>query len=175
MSVGKKSLSLPLAIGVGLLCFALSFALSSLVPAWEMQHKLSAQFEELSQKRASQSAIEPAAKDVPATQPEEAPEPEKLPPGGKLQKLQQLIASQGLNPESMTYRKEANVESGGVQYYVSVPLKTSYPVLRKLLEKMQSELPGIHLDKLTLQRTRASEQMLDAQLELGLRLAGAER
>lgn len=174
MSRGAKSLSMPLALGVGLLCFALSFALSSVVPAWEARGKLADQFAQLSQQRDSQAQAIRVTEETPKPA-EEKIEPEKLPPGGKLQKLQQLITAQGLHPDSISYRKEQNPESGAMQYHIAVPFKTTYPNLRNLLEKLQGELPALQLDRMSLQRTRASEQMLDVQLELVLPHAEAGR
>lgn len=158
---GLDRLGLPGAIGIGCLLFSVVFHVSSVAPVLEQLERLDAEKRQLEaaadarQRERAQAGTArgamPATADVPAV----------------LKRLAALGEQSHLAMESVSY---AMTDAAGIRRLeVSFPLKVGYPQLRAWLRDALELTSTASLDELSLQRLRADDASLDAQVRLSYR------
>ena len=157
----------PGVIGVGLLIFCLVFYLGNIAPGQDELNRLSSEITRLqaaaldSRPSAGEQALTSAAGERPAF----ATATESL------KELSALAEQHGLTIERATYL--LSNKEGQRRLEVSLPLKAGYPSLRAYLRDLLALPGGPVLDEMQLQRQKASETAIEANLRLSYYFAPA--
>lgn len=146
--------------GLGLLLFSLSFYVGNVIPEGAERDRLA---RKLAQGRAAATTGQAGAGTAPDLSMEDLPE--------LLKRLAAIAVQNGLQPEHTDYLIK---DSGGVsRLEISLPLKASYPSIRAYLRGALALAPHASLDELTLQRSQATDPLLEAQLRFSFPLGTA--
>lgn len=157
--------------GFGLACFVLSFVLATLRPLWDanarLQVELAALEKSLEAQRAVsepfQSASHPAAGD------------DRVPLAGEaapvLQSIHTIAAEEGLGIERVRYAIEQGGGDEELRYVVALPLRASYPAIRRFVDRVLASGTHMSLNGIALRRQSASDPLLEADLHFVVRLA----
>jgi hypothetical protein len=87
--------------------------------------------------------------------------------GGELERIHRFARDSGLELAQGEYRLEQR--TGGLRAYrMSLPLRGSYAQIRSFLDAVLKEVPVASLDALRLERKKASDTQLEAQLRITL-------
>lgn len=155
--------------GIGLLCFASSFYFSAVLPMRENVLKSEQDWISLSEKHKQQARmlVEKRA----ASQ--GGPSVRKVLNGVEareyLQALHKVAAEAGIGMESVNYRLETNDNHESSRYVISIPVKAAYPAIRTFIDSVLKLSDSLSLDSLSLQRQRATDIVVDADLTFSLR------
>jgi hypothetical protein len=152
---GLDRLGMTGVIGIGCLLFSPAFYFGKVAPAEEQLVSLNAE------RRQLEAAAGPVRSIIPAIA--EAPE--------VLKRLAALFEKDRLVVENMSYAMRD--DAGERRLEISFPLKVSYPLLRTYLRDALALTPTASLDELILQRSRADEANVDAQVRLSFRFSAA--
>lgn len=157
------ALGVPGIVGLGLLLFCASFYGSAVEPARE----------ELTRLLAEEQQIEPVtgkAEQSPLRATGLADTRGQLPPVADAPELfERLYAAgerNGLVVERATYNLTKHEKSAMQQYEVTLPLRGGYPNIRAFLREALEVAPVASLDSLSLQRSRASDPLVEASVRL---------
>lgn len=167
IAIMLERLGKPGVIGVGLLIFCLVFYLGNIAPGQDELNRLSSEVTRLqaaaldSQPSAGGQAVATVASERPAF----ATATESL------KELSALAEQHGLTIERATYL--LSNKDGQRRLEVSLPLKAGYPSLRAYLRDLLALPAGPELDELQLQRQKASETAIEANLRLSYYFAPA--
>jgi uncharacterized protein YjiS (DUF1127 family) len=94
--------------------------------------------------------------------------PERKTLAEQLRTLHQLAADEELLPERVDYKLSRIVGTPLWRYQSSFTLATDYATLRRYVAAALQELPNAALEDIELQRSDASEEVLDAKVRLTL-------
>jgi Tfp pilus assembly protein PilO len=151
--------------GVALTVFAAAFALSNIVP---LQAEVTALRDRVQQ-------LETQAARFTATEPPSRPEIrlaafyQQLPPAEQardvVRRLHARARDAGLVLERGDYRPQSDPAGRLMRYEIVLPVKGSYPQVKRFLAQAMADTPGLALDAIGLQR----EQDTSAELEVQLR------
>jgi hypothetical protein len=77
---------------------------------------------------------------------------------------------EGLELAQGTYRLQSDDVLGIASYQVTLPVRGSYPHLRRFLGRVLTEVPAASLDGVTFQRERSADGLVDARIVIALHL-----
>lgn len=150
----------PGVIALGLLIFCLVFYLGNIAPAQDELSRLNSEVARLtaaarsSQAAAGSESLASASRARPAFSTAT----------GSLKELSALADQHGLTIERATY--QLSNKDGQRRLEVNLPLKAAYPSLRAYLHDLLALPAGPVLDELVLQRQKASDTAIEANLRL---------
>lgn len=87
--------------------------------------------------------------------------------GEQVRRVYALAAREQVGILQAEFRTEADA-SGIDRVQVNIPIKATYPALRRFLERCLGELPNISLDRLTFKRSQVGESQVEARIHLSL-------
>lgn len=82
---------------------------------------------------------------------------------------------EGLELAQGTYRLQSDDVLGIASYQVTLPVRGSYPHLRRFLGRVLTEVPAASLDGVTFQRERSADGVVDARIVIALHLRDGNR
>ena len=82
---------------------------------------------------------------------------------------------EGLELAQGTYRLQPDDVLGIAAYQVTLPVRGSYPHIRRFLGRVLTEVPAASLDTVTFQRERTAEGVVDARIVIALHLRDGSR
>jgi Tfp pilus assembly protein PilO len=163
---GTASLGLHGIVGLGLLVFMGAFYFSTLYPE---QRRL----EELRQEIANGQSERSASTDAksPKNQTERLaafygafPKPRDLP--DLLEKVYAAAARQTLKLEQGEYRVTRDNAGGLNQFQLTLPVRGSYPQIRKFVDAALIDVPTLSLDSIHFERQKVGDASVDAKVKL---------
>jgi Tfp pilus assembly protein PilO len=96
------------------------------------------------------------------------PQPGDLP--GLLQKVFTAAKAQGLQLEHGEYRVLGNNEGALTQYQITLPVRGTYPQIRKFVDAAMAEVPSLALDSIQFDRQKVGDSTLDANVKMAVYL-----
>jgi len=171
-SEAVQAVGTPGVVGVALLVFSLSFALSMLLPSWqelERQRMSAASAKEslpIAATRSSMQDFSPAAElrmfyDI---FPPRADAPEWLARVYAAAEEIKLPLSRG------EYVVSTDQQTGLVRYRIVLPVRGSYSQVREFVAATLHAVPALALDEVTFERPKISEREVEAHIRLTLYL-----
>lgn len=173
--VKRRGLSLlgwPGVAGIGLLSICPAFYFSAILP---LQEKLAATSTSVIalQEQKQHAGSEP---DVNQRAPEEQlvefyrmiPEGRKMPE--YLEKIFFLAQTQGIRLDQGEYRVTRSTEGNLVSYQMNLPVKGTYPQIRKYLAALIAGMPALSLQQVQFKRQKVGDPLVDADIRLVLYL-----
>jgi hypothetical protein len=82
----------------------------------------------------------------------------------KVDQLMHIIAQQGLQVDEVRYQTDVNERQLLSRYRVTFNTQATYPKLHRMLNTVLTDMPFVALDKLTLKRENADEDIVDVEL-----------
>ena len=82
----------------------------------------------------------------------------------KVDQLMHIIAQQGLQVDEVRYQTDVNERQLLSRYRVTFNTQATYPKLHRMLNVVLTDMPFVALDKLTLRRENAHEDIVDVEL-----------
>ncbi len=167
-----KSLSWPGMIGLGLLAFCLAFYWSALLPAKirlaEMHDQAGSLGARFKQMKTQPQEVTPQMQLANFYHffPNFAATPDLL------EKLYSAAEASGIVLEQGDYRRVSSKEDKLESYQVTLPVRGSYPAVRKFLGRVLADLPTISLDSISFQRQKIGDTIVETQIKLTLYLDG---
>ena len=172
LSEAVQAVGTPGVVGVALLAFSLSFALSMLLPSWqelERQRMSAASTQESLPKAAARSPMRDAS---PAAElrtfydmfPPRADAPEWLARVYAAAEEIKLPLSRG------EYVVSTDQQTGLVRYRIVLPVRGSYSQVREFVAATLHAVPALALDEVTFERPKISEREVEARIRLTLYL-----
>ena len=167
-----KSLCWPGVVGLGLLAFCLAFYGSALLPAQGRLAEMHDQVNALGARIAQMKTV--PQQETPETQlaafyqffPDFAATPDLL------EKLYAAAETSGIVLEQGEYRLASSKEDKLERYQVTLPVRGSYPAVRKFLGRVLADLPAASLDSVSFQRQKVGDTQVESQIKLTLYLGG---
>ncbi|MBE0627103.1 MAG: hypothetical protein IH606_20075 [Burkholderiales bacterium] len=162
---GAASLGWPGTVGLGLLVAVGGFYVSTLAPQ-------QLQIEELRQEHAHlRQLAKQSADDAPKGPAEKlAAFYAFFPPSGELPDLLQKVYGaakrQSLILEHGEYRALKDSVDGLTRYQFTLPLRGTYPQIRKFVDEALAEVPALSLDSIQFERRKIGDATVDAKLKL---------
>jgi hypothetical protein len=160
------SLGLPGVLGLGLLVFICGFYLSTIYPE---QLRLADLRQEIAKARSERLARPDA--DGPKTPMDKLaafygafPRPTALP--DLLEKVFAAAARQTLKLEQGEYRVIRDSAGGLTQFQLTLPVRGSYPQIRKFVDGALIDVPTLALDSIQFERQKIGEASVDAKVKL---------
>jgi Tfp pilus assembly protein PilO len=89
-----------------------------------------------------------------------------------LEKLYSAAEASGIVLEQGDYRRVSSKEDKLESYQVTLPVRGSYPAVRKFLGRVLADLPTISLDSISFQRQKIGDTIVETQIKLTLYLDG---
>ncbi len=168
-----RRLGWPGLAGGALLGLALGYGLFGFLPARqslaEMDRRLAADRAQLA------SAVEPArpVKGVPAGQLEDFRRnlPAQLDATGAIDRIYALAQQEGIALARGEYALGLDPRTRLARYQVLLPVRGSYPQLRRFLHGLQAQLPALALEEVDLQRKEIADSELEGRIRMTLYLA----
>lgn len=158
-------------VGFGLACFVLSFALGTVRPLWDANARLHVELAALEQSLEALRAV--AEPFQPARHP--AAGDDRVPLAGEaapvLQSIHTLATEEGLGIERVRYAVEHGGGGEELRYVVALPLRASYPAIRRFVDRVLASGAHMSLNSIALRRQSASDPLLEAELHFVVRLA----
>jgi len=169
-----QAIGAPGAVGIALLIFSLSFALSTLLPSWrelERQQTAAASAQESLPEAAARESILDAS---PAAElrrfyeifPARADAPELLSRMYAAAEDRKLLLSRG------EYGRSTDPQTGLARYRIVLPVRGSYSQVREFVAAALQAVPVLALDEVTFERPKISEREVEARIRLTLYLKG---
>jgi hypothetical protein len=166
---GAESLGRSGILGLGLLAFAIGFYFSTFRPEQMRLEELRIQISRLEESRARAKSEEPKS---PA---------DKLnsfygllPPSNHiadlLEKIYGAADQQKLKLDQGEYRAVRSNASRLTDYQVTLPIKGTYPQVRKFVATALAEVPNLSLDSIQFERQKVGDTTVDAKVKLVLYL-----
>ena len=163
---GAARLGLPGVLGLGLLVFIGGFYFSTIYPE---QLRLADLRQEIAQARSERSAR--ADTEGPKTPADRLaafygafPRPTDLP--DLLQKVFAAATRQTLKLEQGDYRVTRDNAGGLTQFQLSLPVRGSYPQIRKFVDAALIDVPTLSLDSIHFERQKVGDAAVDAKVKL---------
>jgi hypothetical protein len=162
----------PGVVGVALLAFSLSFALSTLLPSWrelDRQRTAAAPAQERLPKAAARGSMQDGS---PAAElrtfygifPVRSDAPEWLARVYAAAEERKLPLSRG------EYVLSTDPQTGLVRYRIVLPVRGSYSQVREFVAATLQAVPALALDEITFERPKISEREVEARIRLTLYL-----
>lgn len=158
---------------LGLLACCLVVYLSALLPAQQRLAEIRAQTSSL---RALKAKSQTMQKEI------QTPEarlssfyrsfPAHVATPDQLEKLYAAAAASGIALEQGDYRLISAKGDKIELYQINLPVRGSYPQIRKFIGRLLADLPAVSLDGVSFQRQLISDTQIDSQLKLTLHLGG---
>ena len=170
---GTARLGAPGLVGLALLFFGLAFYLSAIRPVQTQLNDLQrdvAAFKSAKQTTAANQVEE--LKSGPAEQlsafykyfPKSSSAPDSL------AKLYEVAQAQGLMLDQGEYRLVHDRNGRLLRYEVTLPVKGTYPQMRKFMSQLLADIPYLSLDSVTFQRQKVGDATLESQIRFTLYL-----
>ncbi|BAN50724.1 GspMb/PilO family protein [Metapseudomonas resinovorans] len=162
--------------GAALLALALGYAVFGLLPARQaladMQRQLQADRVQLA------SVAEPVAPGKPASGASSAQLedfrrnlPAQLDATGAIDRIYALAQDEGIALARGEYALGVDPKTRLARYQVLLPVRGSYPQLRRFLHGLQAQLPALALEEVDLQRKQIADSELEGRVRMTLYLA----
>jgi Tfp pilus assembly protein PilO len=171
LQASLDSLGWPGITGVGLLAFCLVAYLSALLPAQQRLAEILAQAGSL---RAQLARSQTMQKETP---PPEAQLtrfyqffPAHVTTPDLLEKLYAAAEASGIALEQGNYRLTSAKGDKIELYQITLPVKGSYPQIRKFIGRLLADLPAVSLDGVSFQRQKIDDAQVESQIKLTLHL-----
>lgn len=171
LQAGLDFLGWPGVAGLGLLAFCLVAYLSALLPA---QHRLAEMLAQAGSLRAQLARSKAAQMESPAPEaqltsfyqffPAHAATPDLL------EKLYAAAEASGIALEQGDYRLTSSKGDNIELYQISLPVRGSYPQIRKFIGRLLADLPAASLDGVSFQRQNISDAQVESKIKLTLYL-----
>lgn len=159
-----EKLGKPGVTALGVLIFCVAIYLGDIAPDEEKAASLEQQAATLAGQRAtSATSARPGAPaaTAPATPPVDA--------NAFLKTFNALASQNGLNIERATYQPVER--EGRRRLQINVPVRTTYPTLRRWLDALLADPASPAIDALTLQRSQAGDPLIDASVQVSVEIA----
>jgi len=173
LTLAAQSLGWPGVVGLGLLAFAAGFYFSTLRPAQLRLEQLRRESLELEQLPLRAAVEEPTSN-------RERLEAfyAFLPPAARtadlLGKVFAAAEKQGLSLEQGDYRVQRDNVGGITHYQVMLPLRGTYPQVRKFVAAALAQVPNLSLDSIQFERQTVGDSTVEAKVKFVMYL-GRER
>ena len=165
LGTGTASLGWPGVLGLGLLTAVAGFYVSTLAP---QQLRLEGLRQENMQLRQRANTSTGAAPLAPAEKLAAFygffPPPKSLP--DQLDKIFASAKGQSLVLEHGEYRALKDSVGGLMRYQLTLPLRGTYPQLRKFVDAALAEVPALSLDSVQFERRKIGDATVEAKLKL---------
>lgn len=158
-------------LGIGAALLALGYALFGLLPDWQRLQQLHDQHELLGSGQPAGTSQSVAAA---AEQPLDALHrrlPAQLEATTAIDHIYALARQQSLALDSGEYSLGIDPKTQLARYQIVLPLRGSYPQLRRFLHALLVEMPGLVLEDVDVQRRDIAETELTGRLRLTLYLS----
>ncbi|NWL77606.1 pilus assembly protein PilO [Pseudomonas taiwanensis] len=170
-----RRLGWPGLVGATLLVLALGYALFGLLPAREALTNLDQQLAaDRAQLAAAPSAVaaKPAS-DASSAQLEDFRRnlPAQLDATGAIDRIYVLAQQEGISLARGEYALGLDPKTRLARYQVLLPVRGSYPQLRRFLHGLQAQLPALALEEVDLQRKQIADSELEGRIRMTLYLA----
>ncbi len=170
-----RRLGWPGLVGATLLVLALGYALFGLLPAREALANLDQQLAaDRAQLAAAPSAVavKPAS-DASSAQLEDFRRnlPAQLDATGAIDRIYVLAREEGISLARGEYALGLDPKTRLARYQVLLPVRGSYPQLRRFLHGLQAQLPALALEEVDLQRKQIADSELEGRIRMTLYLA----
>lgn len=166
LQAAMRTLGWPGVVGLGLLAFCLAFYWSALLPAKArlagMQEQAGSLGARLAHMKAQPQQTTPEAQLAAFYHffPEFAATPDLL------EKLYGAAEASGIVLEQGEYRVVPGKEDKLERYQVTLPVRGTYPALRKFLGRVLADLPAASLDSVSFQRQKVGDMTIESQIKL---------
>jgi len=166
---GAENLGWPGILGLGLLTFIAAFYFSAFRPEQVRLEELRTEVAKLAESRARTDSEEPKT-------PSDKLDAfyKFLPPSNRISDLLGKIYGaadrQGLKLEQGEYRAGRGNVNGLTHYQVMLPVKGTYPQVRKFVAAALAEVPNLALDSIQFERQKIGDSIVDAKVKMVLYL-----
>ncbi|MEJ6654813.1 MAG: GspMb/PilO family protein [Pseudomonas sp.] len=159
----------------GLLCLllALGYAMFGLLPSWQQLQSLEQQLQ-LGAERAQRIADGLEAPVIRIVQPFDELHrtlPAQLEATTAIDRIYVLAGQQNIALESGEYSLGIDPKTRLARYQIILPVRGSYPQLRRFLHSLLGEMPGLVLEDVDVQRKNISDRELNGRLRMTLYLS----
>jgi Tfp pilus assembly protein PilO len=170
-AAGAASLGLPGVLGLGLLVLVCGFYFSTLSSEQSHLNELQQQIAKARVQRAA-----PAEEAKGPTTPEDKlaafygffPRPDDLP--ALLEKVFAAAKANGLQLEHGEYRVLSDNAGGLTQFQITLPVRGTYPQIRKFIDAAMADVPSLSLDSVQFDRQKVGDSTVDANVKLAVYL-----
>lgn len=160
-------------LGLGAGVLALGYGLFGVLPGWQQLEELKYQYATLAQQPAA--AVSQASSASTATdQPLDALHrslPAQLEATTAIDQIYALARQQNIALDSGEYSLGIDPRTQLARYQIVLPLRGSYPQLRRFLHALLVEMPGLVLEDVDVQRRSIADSELNGRLRLTLYLS----
>lgn len=167
VALGAANLGWPGVLGLGLLAFAGGFYFSTLRAEQARLDDLRGQITQARMPRAA-SADDSGAPRTPADRLAAFygffPRPDDLP--DLLETVFTVARSQGLQLDQGEYRVLKDNAGGLTQFQIMLPVRGSYPQIRKFVDGALAEVAALSLDSIQFDRQKVGDPAVDAKVKL---------
>jgi len=163
----------PGVVGLGLLAFCLVVYLSALLPA---QHRLAEMLAQAGSLRAQLAKSKATQMDTPAPEAQLTGFyqffPAHVATPDLLEKLYAAAEASGIALEQGDYRLASGKDDKLERYQITLPVRGSYPQIRKFIGRLLADLPAASLDGVSFQRQKISDTQVESQIKFTLYRGG---
>ena len=152
-------------VGIGLLLFALSFHLGSIVPAMTELGRLKRETSQLQARMKAAGSPAEASREVAGAPSAIETIPERM------RTLTRLATQRGIASDRVTYLLAEC--DGQPCLEVMLPLRAGYPALRAFFHDLLAQDAAVRIDDLALKRAQSSDPQVEAVLRLSYPLAAS--
>lgn len=168
-----KGLGVPGLAGLGMLVLALSYGLVGLLPDWESLQNLNQQTREATEYLAKVEDGAVAAPVVPQRQLDDFRS--KLPSQPQatvvIDRIYALAAQERITLSRGEYSLGVDPKTHLARYQILLPVRGSYPQLRRFLHALLGQLPAVVLEDVEFQRKNIAETDLTGRIRMTLYLS----
>ncbi|MDO6385638.1 type 4a pilus biogenesis protein PilO [Uliginosibacterium sp. 31-12] len=86
----------------------------------------------------------------------------------QLRVIHQKAIESGLSVAQLDMRRQADGAGAFSQLQVSMPVKGSYPSLKRFLGEMLGQMPSVSVDQLNIKREQTGNNIIEAQISLSI-------
>lgn len=168
-----QGLGIPGLAGLALLLVALAWALAGLLPGWQSLQRLTSQTQEASDYLAQVEDGSIAPPVVPQRQLDDFRN--KLPAQPQatvaIDRIYALAAQEHITLARGEYALGVDPKTHLARYQILLPVRGSYPQLRRFLHALLGQLPAVVVEDLELQRKKIGDTDLNGRIRLTLYLS----
>lgn len=168
-----QGLGIPGLAGLALLLVALAWALAGLLPGWQSLQQLTSQTQEASDYLAQVEDGSIAPPVVPQRQLDDFRN--KLPAQPQatvvIDRIYALAAQEHITLARGEYALGVDPKTHLARYQILLPVRGSYPQLRRFLHALLGQLPAVVVEDLELQRKKIGDTDLNGRIRLTLYLS----
>ncbi|WP_249673962.1 GspMb/PilO family protein [Pseudomonas abieticivorans] len=168
-----QGLGLPGLVGIALLVLALVYAAAGLLPGWRSVEQLNQQTRDAGEYLAKVQAGSVAAPVVPQRELEDFRR--KLPAQPQatvaIDRIYALAAQEHITLARGEYALGVDPNTHLARYQILLPVKGSYPQLRRFLHALLGELPAVVVEDVEFQRKRIADTDLTGRIRMTLYLS----